>query len=39
VETLAGTSLLRFGESGLVIEQRDVWAGSDGRVELPLWAR
>jgi hypothetical protein len=38
VETLAGTSLLRFSEIGLVIEQRDVWAGSEGRVELPVWA-
>ncbi len=27
VESLAGTSLLRFDESGLVVEQRDVWAG------------
>jgi hypothetical protein len=38
VETIAGTSLLRFSEDGLVVEQRDVWAAADGRVELPLWA-
>jgi hypothetical protein len=31
--TLAGTSLLRFGEDGRCIEQRDVWAAADGRVE------
>ena len=39
VETLAGTSLLRFDGDGLVLEQRDVWASSPGRVELPAWAR
>jgi SnoaL-like domain len=39
VETIAGTSLLRFSDEGLVTEQRDVWAGREGRVELPLWAR
>jgi hypothetical protein len=38
VETLAGTSLLRFSDEGLVVEQRDVWASATGRVELPLWA-
>jgi hypothetical protein len=38
-ESLAGTSLLRFSEDGLVIEQRDAWASADGRAELPLWAR
>ena len=39
VETIAGTSLLRFGEDGLVVEQRDVWASAPGRQELPDWAR
>jgi hypothetical protein len=39
VETIAGTSLLRFGDDGLVIEQRDVWASAPGRHELPDWAR
>ena len=38
VETLAGTSLLRFDEVGLVAEQRDVWAAHEGRVELAGWA-
>ena len=27
VETVAGTSLLRFDADGLVVEQRDAWAG------------
>ena len=39
VETIAGTSLLRFGEDGRVIEQRDVWASAPGRHELADWAR
>lgn len=39
VETIAGTSLLRFDEHGLVSEQRDVWAGEPGRRELPGWPR
>jgi ketosteroid isomerase-like protein len=39
VETVAGTSLLRFDEDGLVVEQRDVWAGEPGRRELPDWPR
>jgi nuclear transport factor 2 (NTF2) superfamily protein len=39
VETVAGTSLLRFDENGLVVEQRDVWAGVPERRELPEWAR
>ena len=39
VTTLAGTSLLRFDESGRVVEQRDVWAEHEGRVELTHWAR
>jgi hypothetical protein len=38
VETLAGTSLLRFDRAGLVVEQRDVWAAQEGRVELADWA-
>jgi len=38
VETIAGTSLLRFDADGLVIEQRDAWAGETGRRELPHWA-
>ena len=29
--TLAGFSWLRFGEDGLVVEQRDYWAQADGR--------
>jgi hypothetical protein len=38
VQSLAGTSVLRFDEAGLVVEQRDVWAEADGRRELPDWA-
>lgn len=38
VETVAGTSLLRFGDDGLVVEQHDAWAGEAGRRELPDWA-
>jgi len=38
VETVAGTSLLRFGADGLVVEQRDAWAGVPERRELPIWA-
>jgi hypothetical protein len=38
VQTVAGTSLLRFDDDGLVVEQRDAWAGEDGRVELAAWA-
>jgi SnoaL-like domain len=38
VETVAGTSLLRFDADGLVAEQRDAWAGEAGRHELPCWA-
>jgi ketosteroid isomerase-like protein len=37
-ETVAGTSLLRFGRDGLVVEQRDAWAGEPGAHELPRWA-
>jgi ketosteroid isomerase-like protein len=38
-QSLAGTSLLRFDDAGLVVEQRDAWADSAGRHELPDWAR
>jgi hypothetical protein len=38
VETLAGTSLLRFEAHGLVVEQRDAWAEAAGRQDLPAWA-
>ena|SRR5436190_16468227 len=31
--TLAGSSLLRFDDDGLCIEQRDTWAVEEGRVE------
>ena len=37
-QTVAGTSLLRFREDGLVVEQRDAWAEAAGRRELPRWA-
>jgi hypothetical protein len=39
VETVAGTSLLRFDGNGLVVEQRDAWSGETGRHELSSWAR
>ena len=39
VESIAGTSLLRFDDDGLVTEQRDVWAIEPGRRELADWAR
>jgi ketosteroid isomerase-like protein len=39
VESIAGTSLLRFDGEGQVVEQRDVWAIEPGRRELPDWAR
>lgn len=38
VETIAGTSLLRFDRDGLVVEQRDAWASDPGRGDLPDWA-
>jgi hypothetical protein len=38
VQSLAGTSLLRFDDEGLVVEQRDAWSEADGRIELPDWA-
>jgi SnoaL-like domain len=31
--TIAGTSLLRFRDDGLCVEQRDAWAVEEGRVE------
>ena len=37
-ETIAGTSLLRFDDDGLVVEQRDVWAIESGRHDLRDWA-
>ena len=33
--TLAGTSVLRFDDDGLVVEQRDTWNQADGRREPP----
>jgi len=30
VESIAGTSLLRFDDDGLVVEQRDAWASEPG---------
>ena len=38
LQSLAGTSLLRFDDEGFVVEQRDAWAEAEGRVELLLWA-
>ena len=38
-ESIAGTSLLRFGDDGRVVEQRDVWAVEPGSRDLPDWAR
>jgi hypothetical protein len=37
--TLAGTSLLRFNEEGLVVEQWDTWNQSPGRRDAPDWWR
>jgi hypothetical protein len=38
--TLAGTSVIRFDEHGLVIEQRDAWNQAEGRREPPEgWGR
>ena len=39
VETTAGTSLIRFGADGRVVEQRDVWARERRRHDLTDWAR
>ena len=38
LQSLAGTSLLRFDDDGRVVEQRDAWADADGHHELPAWA-
>lgn len=38
VQSIAGTSLLRFDGAGRVAEQRDVWADVKGRHDLPSWA-
>jgi hypothetical protein len=38
VETIAGTSLLRFAPDGRVVEQRDAWSSAPGRVDVPSWA-
>jgi ketosteroid isomerase-like protein len=36
--TLAGTSILRFGADGLVVDQHDYWASTPGRIEpWPGW--
>ena len=37
--TLAGTSLLRFNDDGLVVEQWDAWNQSDKRRDAPDWWR
>jgi hypothetical protein len=37
-QSLAGTSLVRFDDDGLVVEQRDAWAEAAGLHELPHWA-
>jgi len=39
VETIAGISLLRFDDDGLVLEQRDAWASVPERCDLSDWAR
>ena len=39
VETIAGTSLLRFRADGRVVEQRDAWAAVPERRDLSDWAR
>ena len=33
VETLAGIAVIRFGDDGLVVEQRDYWSMQPGRAE------
>ena len=38
VQSLAGTSLLRFDEGGRVVEERGAWGDADGHHELPQWA-
>jgi len=37
LQSLAGTSLLRFRADGLVSEQRDAWGEAAGRHELEDW--
>jgi hypothetical protein len=37
--TLAGTSLIRFDDDGLVTEQWDTWNQAPGRREPPAWWR
>jgi ketosteroid isomerase-like protein len=40
VQTLGGVALIRFGEDGRVVEQRDYWALEDGRRDPPPgWGR
>jgi hypothetical protein len=38
LQSLAGTSLLRFDANGLVVEQRDAWAEREGHHDVPVWA-
>jgi hypothetical protein len=38
VQSIAGTSLLRFDEAGRVVEQRDAWGYEDGARDVPDWA-
>jgi ketosteroid isomerase-like protein len=38
LQSLAGTSLLRFDADGLVVEQLDAWGEADGHRDLPAWA-
>jgi SnoaL-like domain len=35
-ETLAGIALIRFGDDGLVVEQRDYWSMQPGRAPAPF---
>ncbi|MDX6510529.1 MAG: hypothetical protein QOE36_33 [Gaiellaceae bacterium] len=35
VESIAGSSFLRFDEDGLVVEHRDYWTGAEGRDAAP----
>jgi ketosteroid isomerase-like protein len=37
-QSLAGTSMLRFGGDGLVVEQLDAWGEADGYRDPPAWA-
>jgi ketosteroid isomerase-like protein len=38
LQSLAGTSLLRFDADGLVVEQLDAWGEADGYRDQPAWA-